>query len=192
MRAMFALQSELEAQAADLATGAALRQMKQFMKRLQKGEAAMRVEIWREKMKMDAYRKHRELQAALEAQMVAQAQGAGIRILRQVMKRLEKGEKGLRVEIWRAAMQDEARTSTMARVQSELEAQAADLATGAALRQMKQFMKRLQKGEAAMRVEIWRANKTIDVYAKHREIQMRLEVQMRGTCLLYTSPSPRD
>ena len=51
---MARIQSELEAQAADLATGTALRQMKQFMKRLQKGEAAMRVEIWREKKKMDA------------------------------------------------------------------------------------------------------------------------------------------
>jgi len=46
------------------------------------------------------------MQAALEAQMVAQAQGAGIRILRQVMKRVEKGEAGMRIEIWRMALKD--------------------------------------------------------------------------------------
>ena len=53
-------------------------------------------------------------------------------------------------------MKDEARAEQMARLQRDLEVRAADAAQGAALRQLKQIMMRLMKGEAAMRVEVWR------------------------------------
>ena len=82
---MARLQSELEARAADASKGAALRQLKQIMVRIMKGEVAMRLEVWRSLMKMDTYAKHAELQAALEAQMRGQGQGAGLRMLRQIL-----------------------------------------------------------------------------------------------------------
>ena len=44
----------------------------------------------------------------------------------------------------------------MARLQKDLEARAADASKGAALRQLKQIMVRIMKGEVAMRLEVWR------------------------------------
>merc|ERR1719253_1857033 len=150
---MARLQADLEARAADASKGAALRQLKQIMVRLMKGEVAMRLEVWKSLMKMDAYAKHAELQAALEAQMRAQGQDAGLRMLKQIMVRMVKGEAAMRVEIWRTAMKDEVRADEMARLQADLEARAADAGKGAALRQLKQIMVRLMKGEVAMRLE---------------------------------------
>merc|ERR1719454_2146190 len=123
--------------------------------------------------------RHREMQAALEAQMKAQGQGAGLRQLRQIMIRMVKGEAGLRVEIWRTTMKDAVRAKEMARLQTELEARAADASKGAALRQLKQIMVRIMKGETAMRVEIWRSAMKMDAYAKHAELTAALEAQMQ-------------
>ena len=91
---MARLQRELEERAADASKGAALRQLKQIMVRLMKGEVAMRLEMWRQQVKMDAYARYQEMQAALEAQMKSQGQGAGLRQLRQIMMRMVKGEGG--------------------------------------------------------------------------------------------------
>jgi len=99
------LQAELEAKAADASKGAGLRQLKQVMVRLAKGETAMRLEIWRMSVKMAAYAKHGEMQSALESQMHAQGRGAGLRMLRQVMARQLKGELGMRIIIWQRRMQ---------------------------------------------------------------------------------------
>ena len=103
------------------------------MVRLMKGEYAMRLEMWRMAMKMDAYARHEELQAALEAQMAAQGQGAGLRQLRQILARMVKGEMGMRVEIWRTATRD----AGIARVQSEREARAAHTSKKKSLRQLR-------------------------------------------------------
>merc|ERR1719311_566348 len=121
---------------------------------MMKGEVGMRVEIWRMGVKMDAYARYEAMQAALEAQMKAQGQGAGLRQLRQIMVRMVKGEVGLRVEIWRTTMKDEVRALEMARLQRELEERAADASKGAGLRQLRQIMVRMMKGEVGMRVEI--------------------------------------
>merc|ERR1719409_1294395 len=99
------MQAVLEAQMREGEKITALRQLRQIFVRLTKGEHAMRLEVWRMAVKMDAYAKHAEMQAALEAQMRAQGQGAGLRQLRQILARLTKGEMGLRVEVWRTAMQ---------------------------------------------------------------------------------------
>merc|ERR1719353_720319 len=140
----------------------------------------MRLEMWRTAVKMDAYARHAELAAALEAQMRSQGQGAGLRMLRQIMMRMVKGEAGMRVEIWRTTMKDEVRAEEMARLQADLEARAADASKGAALRQLRQIMVRIMKGEVGMRVEIWRTAVKMDAYAKHRELQAALEAQMQA------------
>merc|ERR1719450_2090521 len=169
------MQRELEERAADASKGAALRQLKQIMVRIMKGEVAMRLEGRRSLMKMDAYATHAEMQAALEAQMRGQGQSAGLRMLRQIFARMVKGEVGMRVEIWRTTMKDEVRAAEMARMQRELEERAADASKGAALRQLKQIMVRIMKGEVGMRVEIWRTAVKMDAYARHRELQAALE-----------------
>ena len=101
------LQRDLEAHAADERRGAALRQLRQIMARQLKGEKGLRLEVWRQQMKIEAYARHRAMQEALEAQMRAQGQGAGLRMLRMTMARLVRGELGMRIEIWRTCMRDE-------------------------------------------------------------------------------------
>merc|ERR1719460_2946772 len=177
---MARLQADLEARAADASKGAALRQLRAIMVRIMKGESAMRLEMWRTAVKMDAYAKHAELAAALEAQMRSQGRGAGLRMLRQIMMRMVKGEAGMRVEIWRTTMKDEVRAEEMARLQADLEARAADASKGAALRQLRAIMVRIMKGESAMRLEMWRTAVKMDAYAKHAELAAALEAQMRS------------
>ncbi len=96
------------------------------------------------------------------------------------MEWIVEGEVGLRVEIWRTAMKDDVRAVEMARLQRELEARAADASKGAGLRQLRQIMVRIMKGEVGMRVEIWRTAVKMDAHAKHRELQAALEAQMQA------------
>ena len=72
------LQAALEARLLDESKSVALRQLRQFAVRLMRGEHAMRLEIWRMSTRLAAYARHREMQAALEAQMQAQGQGYGL------------------------------------------------------------------------------------------------------------------
>ena len=82
------LRGELERRVVDVETGGAMRQLRQMLVRLAKGEVAMRVEIWRTGVKVAAYARYEAMHAALEAQMMAQGQGAGLRQLRQIMIRM--------------------------------------------------------------------------------------------------------
>merc|ERR1719398_337477 len=127
----------------------------------------MRVAVWRVATRSAANKRAAEMQAALEAQMRSQGQSAGLRMLRQIMMRMVKGEAGMRVEIWRTTMKDEVRAADMARLQRDLEARAADASKGAALRQLRAIMVRIMKGESAMRLEMWRTAVKMDAYAKH-------------------------
>ena len=61
----------------DTSMEAGLRQLRQVMVRLAKGDAAMRLEVWRMGMRMEAFVKQQQIQAALETQLKAQGQGAG-------------------------------------------------------------------------------------------------------------------
>merc|ERR1719161_1288785 len=114
-----------------------------------KGETGFRVTLWKQYVAHATAKQQQEMHAALEAQMRAQGQGAGLRMLRQIFARMVKGEVGMRVEIWRTTMKDEVRAAEMARMQRELEERAADASKGAALRQLKQIMVRIMKGEVA-------------------------------------------
>ena len=61
----------------------------------------------------------------LEVQMRGTSATAGLRILRQVAKRMLKGEVGMRIETWYTAMKDEVRRAEVKAMRSELEQQAA-------------------------------------------------------------------
>ena len=186
-RAQKTVQAQLQREMTDFVTdtaeaskGVGLRLLKQIMIRLAKGEGAMRLEVWRQHVKMAALKRHRDLQATLEAQMRAQGQEAGLRALKQVMKRLAKGEAAMRIEIWRTKKQDEVRAEEMARLQRDLEAKAVDATRGAGLRQLKQIMTRHAKGEAGMRVEVWRMAVIMAGARRRLEIQARLEERMQA------------
>merc|ERR1719502_2453999 len=164
----------------DASKSAALNNLKLIMVRMMKGEVAMRVSAWRWAAAAASRQAYEDMQAALEAQMKAQGQGAGLRQLRQIMVRMVKGEVGLRVEIWRTTMKDEVRAMEMARLQRDLEARAADASKGAGLRQLRQIMVRMMKGEVGMRVEIWRMGVKMDAYARYEAMQSALEAQMKA------------
>merc|ERR1719305_1693856 len=94
-----AMQAALDKQMADGSKGAAMRMLKQIMVRMVKGEVAMRLVIWQQQVKMEEQAKHAAMQAALEAQMRTQGQGAGLRMLRQIVMRMVKGKVAMRLEI---------------------------------------------------------------------------------------------
>ena len=60
----------------------------------------MRVEVWRMGTRMALHANDQKIKTALQAQLGAQGQGAGLRMLRQMLARMESGEIGIRVEIW--------------------------------------------------------------------------------------------
>jgi len=132
---------------------------------------------------------HAAMQAALEAQMRAQGQGAGLRMLKQIMVRMVKGEAAMRIEIWRTTMKDEVRLADMARMQRELEARAASASQGAALRQLKQIMIRIMKGEVAMRLEVWRTGMRTAMFSTKSGEELLLE--KRAAEMLRRSASMR-
>ena len=70
---------------------------------------------------MEKYADFESMQAALEAQMKAQGQSAGLRQLRQIMIRMVKGEAGLAIEVWRTAMKDESRLAELDALRADLE-----------------------------------------------------------------------
>merc|ERR1719152_524844 len=88
------------------------------------------------------------LQRELEERAADASKGAALRQLRQIMV-------GMRVEIWRTAVKMDAYAKHR-ELQAALEAQMKAQGQGAGLRQLRQIMVRLVKGEAAMRVVIWR------------------------------------
>ena len=115
---------------------------------------------------MDAYAKYAAMQAALEAQMRAQGQGAGLRLLRQIMVRMVKGEVAMRVVIWKTATQDVQRMAELKLLQWKLDGRTADGSKGVALRLLRQIMVRMVKGETAMRLEVWRQKVRMAVAAE--------------------------
>ena len=83
-------------------------------------------------------------------------------LLKHILSRLMKDELVMRLEIWRSRMQEEMRAIEMGRLKAELGVKATMAARavidgkGAGLRQLKQIMVRMMKGEAVIRLEIWR------------------------------------
>ena len=82
------LQRSLEAKAASEARSAGVRAIKLFWTRMLKGTVAVRLQLWRQQTK-DNDDDYHALQTSLEAQMRTTLQGAGSRILRQMMIRNE-------------------------------------------------------------------------------------------------------
>jgi len=149
------MQAALEAQMKDASKTIALNNLKVTLERIMKGEVGMRVMVWRIDARHAADRKHKALNALLEAQMKAQGQGAGLRILRHIMAWMMKGEVGMRLEIWCTGMKDEVRAQPMLLQQRELEARAADASRGAGLRQLRQTLLHMMQRMVSLRLSIW-------------------------------------
>ena len=99
--------------------GARVRMMRQVMARMVKGEIGMRLVVWRTAVQDEVHGKQlRLLQDGLEARMMAQGQGAGVTMMKQAMARMVKGEVGMRLVVWRTAVQDEARAKRLGLLQA--------------------------------------------------------------------------
>ena len=79
VRELEQMRATLEAQAETATHGAALRQLRQIWQQMLKGEVGLRVEVWRMAMRMHKVEQHQQMVCALEAQMLAQSQGSGLR-----------------------------------------------------------------------------------------------------------------
>jgi len=147
------LRQRLEDEAVQASKGAGMRQLRQILKRLAKGEIGLRLEIWGQEKKRSAHAAHAAMRASLELQMKANSQEAGLRQLRQIMARMARGELGMRKEVWWTAMKDEQRQLELAAQQAALETKAASESCGAGLRQLRQIMARMVRGELGMRID---------------------------------------
>ena len=170
----------LQRWAASQSNAAGVRQLRQIMVRVMRGDVAMVVEVWRAATKVAAHERHGEMHVALEAQMHAHGQAAGVRQLRQIVVRMTRGELGLRVQVWRAVMADALRSNMVRQMQAVLEAKAGNAGKGAGMRQLKQIVVRMAKGAAGLRVEVWRTGARAAAYKRHCEVKAALEAQMHA------------
>jgi len=168
--AMKQMRRDLQAQSAT-AGASGLRMLRQALARFAKGETGMRMEVWRSGARVAARALLIKVQGGTEAQLATgHGPETGLRLLRQMIARLIKGEIGMRVAMWRINVRDSARSFCMAKLEADLEAKSmAQSESG--LRQLRQIMARMVKGELGMRVEIWRMAARADAHTTHLGMQ---------------------
>jgi len=178
--ALSAMRRELDSKAAHASRGAGIRQLKQVMIRLAKGEIAMRIEIWKTQLKMDAYAKYIEMQAILEGEMETQGRGAGLRMLRQIMARQLKGEVGMRLVMWRAGIRIDASTR-QAVLKASSESQLRTRFHRGSLQMMRLVMGRMLRRTQQTSLTAWRTGMAAAFHTKalsrvKREMESRSHV----------------
>ena len=164
----------LRAAERDKATSAALKQMMQIMVRQLKGEAAMRLVVWRGWLAEYRDLQHRAAQRRIKEAAKEMQMGAGIKQMGQIMARMVKGELGMRLVVWKGLLLDY-------KIKCEEEQKRFAIALG----QLRQVMARLAKGEVAMRLILWCSklkdfDKHIVVYKQKRheaDLKSRAAVQ---------------
>jgi len=177
-----ALQAALEEQMRAQGPAQGLRILRQHMARQVRGEVGFRIEIWRTKKEDDkrAGLDSGELAERFEAQMRAQGQGRGLRLLRQIMARMVKGEKGYRLEIFRTRVKDVKRESDLARQTKALADAQNDALKGAGLRALKRTLARIAKGVLGEKVVIWKQSFSMAQYARLESMRSELKSKMDG------------
>jgi len=154
---MLSLKSEFKAEVENANRGKGLLQFRQIMIRLLKREVMMKIEAWKHLCKESLVKKeaYMRMVEALEAKRSASEAETGLRMMKQVMVRLVKGEIGLRVDIWRQLWWQSRDTDHMTAIQTlEQEHNAAEVRVG--VRLVKQAVTRLRRGEMRLRIDIWR------------------------------------
>lgn len=176
------LEHNLEAKAADSRSSSGLRLLKQSVTRLLKRELGFRVEIWRQKTKMNQHSALLATQEALERQLTATEKGGGLRLLVCCLRRLARGELSMRVSMWQMQWKDVTREQEMSRLESHMVAKASDKRKGVGIRQMTACLIRIAKGESAMRVKVWQQLMRMDSNADVVAMKARFENHMRVHC----------
>ena len=112
-----AMQAALEQKMADGRRGASLRQVKQIMVRMVKGEVGMRVDIWRTQLRMDTRARNAAMVSKLEAQVAEGKQCSGV-----VARRAVECAGATEAELMQRQQEVEQLRGEVAGVRSELEA----------------------------------------------------------------------
>jgi len=128
-------------------------------------------------MKMEAYARHKRMQDALETQMRAQGQGAGLRMMRQTMARLMRGELGMRVEMWRTWMRDEKHAAFTTRATDELAAtlrlQMATRLQSSAIKVLRMAFMRRMRGIIGTTLMQMRSNQATGIMRQQRSAMLK-------------------
>eukprot|EP00656_Telonema_subtile_P034196 TRINITY_DN38316_c0_g1_i1.p1 TRINITY_DN38316_c0_g1~~TRINITY_DN38316_c0_g1_i1.p1 ORF type:complete len:639 (-),score=99.74 TRINITY_DN38316_c0_g1_i1:26-1942(-) len=160
--------AEVLMQEADSKKSRGVRGLQQVLARMLLGEMGMRVLVW--KVAWQLKRRLLEEQAlALRVQGIelGSQKAAAVRGLRQVLARMVKGEIGMRVAVWRAAWMLQ-----HAHMEGKQQAELIDLETTwkvAAIRELKQAMARMLRGQVGLRILVWR-NAARDFLARQHKI----------------------
>jgi len=156
-----------------------LKQLRQVLWRLFRGQVGMRVDMWRVAVKAAVYESHREIQRSMELQMKAQGRDAGLRMLRMCFYLTVKGEAASRLDVWRTAVDDEARAMELKQLRRELEVGWRDTTRGASLRLLRQVMAQLLRGEVALTLQVWRSAMQSEAEGLARAIQAHFQLQSK-------------
>jgi len=145
-----------------------------------KGEAGMRVLIWRSTLEEE---KAATAERSIRDTAASEKKGSGMRQLKLVLIRLAKGEASMRLEAWRAASRraSEAQTNLLI---DQLHDRFRGERKGAGLRQMKLILLRIMKGKAAMRLEVWRSTQQRAAQEQLRRVlQEKVESGRKGSAV---------
>ena len=120
---------------------------------------------------------------------------AAMQGLRQVMMRMQKGAVGMRVGVWLEAVKCAARESENTR-HHEMQAGLKTQMREAGVRQMRQVMARMVKGELGLRVEMWHSEMTHEVNKLSQQKQLdetehELEMMRAWMSLELKEPNPK-
>jgi len=154
---------------------ASVRDLRAALRRLEKGETSMRVELWRSNTKVAMIRQTDREQASLRNSMVLRGSRAGIRRIGNILATRWHGDLGRALQsIKMSRMQDEINLEII-RMQLRGEVQLRH----AAVRDMGALLIRLEKGTIASRLAVWRDNRKLELMLNADAITARLELDMR-------------
>jgi hypothetical protein len=139
-------------------TQVAMRQLRQIMARMVRGEAGMRVVLWKHNVARFARLAQQAIEAANVDQERRKCLTSAMRRLRKIKAQMVKAEVELRITVWQGWMKEEAarfKQQQHEAVVTALRTAERNKSTSAALKLMGQIMVRIVKGELGLRLVVW-------------------------------------
>jgi len=156
------LQSSLTAKASDQSKGCGVRQMALCLVRMAKGESAVRIKRWQQRLWMDQQSSVLSLKEQLDVHMLSHCHSHAIQLMAQFIAREVTRESGLRLMIWRMAWEKDSRNNAVQMIHDSLQSQAASERKGAGVRQMLICLIRWTRGVMAYRLRLWLQGMWVD------------------------------
>merc|ERR1719253_881403 len=138
----------MEAELRALGQSSGLKMLKRAMAEMTKGELGLRMQVWKAGKQAA---KEAAAEAAMAAALKNSSNSAGVKMLKQAMARLAKGELGYLVMLWKAGQK-------AAAVQVALDVQNG-LKQGAGLKMLQRAFAAFTKGELGVCLMEWKSNR---------------------------------